>query len=72
MTAEEMENIWDRYYKADASRKNTKYGESGLGLPIVKQLVELHEGQITTESEPGKGTTFTLIFPRRKRHAKTE
>lgn len=66
MTEEEMENIWDRYYKADASRKNTKYGESGLGLPIVKQLVELHEGHIKLESTPGEGSTFTLIFPRIK------
>ena len=44
MSTEQMENIWDRYYKADASRKNTKYGESGLGLPIVKQLVEFMMG----------------------------
>jgi signal transduction histidine kinase len=66
MTEEQIENIWDRYYKADASRKNTKYGESGLGLPIVKQLVELHEGHIKVESTPGEGSTFTLIFPRIK------
>lgn len=72
MTAEELENIWDRYYKADASRKNTKYGESGLGLPIVKQLVELHEGQINVESEPGTGTTFNLVFPRMKTNNKME
>lgn len=66
MTEEQIENIWDRYYKADPSRKNTKYGESGLGLPIVKQLVELHDGHIKVESEPGLGTTFTMIFPRVK------
>lgn len=39
MTEEQILNIWDRYYKVDPSRKNTKYGESGLGLPIVQQLV---------------------------------
>lgn len=72
MTAEEMENIWDRYYKADASRKNTKYGESGLGLPIVKQLVELHEGHIKAESKPGKGSVFTMIFPRMKTTEESE
>ena len=66
MTFDEMSNIWDRYYKADPSRKNTKYGESGLGLPIVKQLVELHDGEIIVESEPNKGTTFTIEFPRTK------
>jgi len=64
MTEEQMENIWERYYKADSSRKNTKYGESGLGLSIVKKLVELHEGHIKAESQPGEGSTFTMIFPR--------
>lgn len=64
MTDDEMENIWDRYYKADPSRKNTKYGESGLGLSIVKQLVELHDGTINVSSKLGEGTAFTIEFPR--------
>lgn len=72
MAEEEMENIWDRYYKADVSRKNTKYGESGLGLPIVKQLVELHDGQIQVESSVDEGSTFTLYFPRKKSINKQE
>lgn len=72
MTEEEMENIWDRYYKADISRKNTKYGESGLGLPIVQQLVELHDGHIKVTSTPGEGSTFTLIFPRIKENHKED
>jgi len=63
MTAEEIQNIWERYYKADISRKNTKYGESGLGLAIVQQLVNLHGASIEVESLPGEGTTFTLSFP---------
>ena len=46
MTEEQILNIWDRYYKVDPSRKNTKYGESGLGLPIVQQLVRLHKGKL--------------------------
>jgi len=66
MTEEQLEHIWDRYYKADPSRKNTKYGESGLGLSIVKKLVELHDGHIKAESQPGEGSTFTMIFPRTK------
>lgn len=66
MTEEQIKNIWDRYYKADPSRKNTKYGESGLGLPIVKRLVELHDGEISVESEIGKGSTFKLSFPRKR------
>lgn len=63
MTDDQIRNIWDRYYKADPSRKNTKYGESGLGLSIVQQLVKLHNGTIEVQSEIDKGTTFTLIFP---------
>lgn len=63
MDQEQVKNIWDRYYKADPSRKNTKYGESGLGLSIVDQLVKLHGGSIQVESEPNVGTTFTISFP---------
>ena len=63
MTSEQVKNIWERYYKADPSRKNTKYGESGLGLAIVHQLVQLHHGTIEVQSEPDQGTTFTLTFP---------
>lgn len=66
MTDEQMKNIWDRYYKADPSRKNTKYGESGLGLAIVKQLVELHDGTIEVESEINKGSRFKLRFPKKR------
>lgn len=66
MTDTEMKNIWDRYYKADPSRKNTKYGESGLGLAIVKKLVDLHDGSITVESELGQGSQFELKFPKKR------
>lgn len=63
MSEDQLKNIWDRYYKADPSRKNRKFGESGLGLPIVQQLVRLHKGEINVESELGQGTTFTVTFP---------
>ncbi|MFV0558001.1 MAG: ATP-binding protein [Enterococcus sp.] len=58
-----LENIWDRYYKVDPSRKNKKFGESGLGLPIVQQLVRLHNGKIDVQSQIGQGTTFKISFP---------
>lgn len=61
--AHEIENIWKRFYKADISRTNNPYGEFGLGLSIVKQLVQFHEGEIQVTSEKGKGTTFTISFP---------
>ncbi|MSE05520.1 HAMP domain-containing protein, partial [Lactobacillus salivarius] len=70
MNEEQLRNIWERYYKADPSRKNTKYGESGLGLSIVHQLMQLHQGSVTVESKEGKGTTFTLRFPNKNELSK--
>lgn len=61
MTPEQLDNIWERCYKADRSRMSTKYGESGLGLAIVHQLVLLHGGKIDVKSQHGKGTTFTIF-----------
>lgn len=63
MTQEELELIWDRFYKADPSRAKDR-SETGLGLSIVKQLVEAHGGTIEVESTPGLGTTFKLSFPK--------
>lgn len=63
MTEEQMKNMWDRYYKADLSRTNKKYGESGLGMAIVQQLVRLHGASIHVDSKPNEGTSFTLTFP---------
>ncbi|WP_010171213.1 sensor histidine kinase [Bacillus coahuilensis] len=66
MSAEEVHSIWERFYKADLSRTNNPYGEFGLGLSIVKQLVLLHEGTIEVESTPLKGTQFTITLPKQK------
>lgn len=63
MTEEQTRNIWERYYKADISRMSTKYGESGLGLAIAQQLIQLHGGTITVESQLDEGSTFTVFFP---------
>ena len=65
MTEEQLKNIWERFYKADRSRMNTKYGESGIGLSLVRQLVKLHHGKITVQSKVNHGTTFTVYFPDR-------
>jgi signal transduction histidine kinase len=59
----EIENIWRRFYKADISRTTNPYGEFGLGLSIVKKLVQLHNGEIEVTSEPNKGTKFTIRMP---------
>lgn len=60
---DQLESIWERFYKVDVSRKNTKFGESGIGLAVVQSLVEAHGGSITVESEVGKGSTFKVILP---------
>jgi signal transduction histidine kinase len=42
---------------------STRSGGSGLGLPTVRRIVEAHHGQIVCDSEPGKGTRFTISLP---------
>jgi signal transduction histidine kinase len=59
----EIEKIWHRFYKADISRTSNPFGEFGLGLSIVKQLVQMHDGKISVDSERGKGTKFVIELP---------
>lgn len=58
---EHLPHIWERFYRADKSR--TDGNHSGLGLSMVKWIVEAHGGEITVESREGEGTTFTYVFP---------
>ncbi|EFV76822.1 hypothetical protein HMPREF1013_03010 [Bacillus sp. 2_A_57_CT2] len=58
-----ISQIFDRFYRVDSARK--KDG-TGLGLSIVKQIIELHTGEIRAVSQAGKGTTFTFTFFREK------
>ena len=57
----QRERLFERFYRVDPSRKETR--GAGIGLSIVKQLMEKHQGQVTVQSQEGKGTTFTCFFP---------
>ena len=59
---EDHEKIFSRFYRAGEELTQTVKG-SGIGLTIVKQLVEAHNGAIDVESEAGKGSTFTVNIP---------
>jgi len=59
---DKLERIFDRFYQVDDS-SGRAYGGSGIGLSLVKELVDLHKWEINIESEISKGTTFTLTIP---------
>ena len=54
--------VFDRFYRADPSRTRTG-GGSGIGLALVKHLVEAHGGRVWVESQVGQGATFSLALP---------
>jgi len=59
---EDLARIFERFYRVDKGRSREE-GGSGLGLSIVKHVMEIHKGTVHVESTPGKGSRFILTFP---------
>jgi signal transduction histidine kinase len=60
-----LPHVFDRFWQADGSSKR-KYQGVGIGLALVKELVEIQDGTVTVQSEVGKGTTFVVQLPYQK------
>ena len=63
MTPEQVERVFEKFYRVDSS--NTAVGGLGLGMNIVKEIVDAHHGSITIDSELGKGTCVKITLPKR-------
>ena len=61
MTPEVQERIFEKFYQGDTSHKALG---NGLGLALVKRIVELSDGLIEVISKPGQGSTFRVILPK--------
>ena len=57
-----MGKLFQKFYQVDPPTSR-RYGGTGLGLTITKQLIELHGGKINVKSEYGKGSTFSFTLP---------
>ncbi|HEU4643632.1 MAG TPA: PAS domain-containing protein, partial [Gemmatimonadaceae bacterium] len=63
----ELPRIFDRFHRVEGTRSRSHEG-SGIGLSLVRELVRLHGGEIGAESEPGRGSVFTVTVPMGSAH----
>ncbi|MFQ5677360.1 MAG: response regulator, partial [bacterium] len=71
IAADRLPHVFDRFYQVDSSHTREHEG-SGIGLALVKELVEMHSGNISVSSEEGRGSTFRVTLPMGKDHLKPE
>lgn len=62
MTPEDQERLFDRFFRGTAARSTSTAG-TGLGMPIVREIMGRHNGKVSFKSEPGQGTVFYLFIP---------
>jgi two-component system phosphate regulon sensor histidine kinase PhoR len=59
---DQLERLFERFYRTDKARSSAS-GGTGLGLSIVKHIAIAHKGSVTVQSEPGRGSTFSIVIP---------
>jgi signal transduction histidine kinase len=68
LSREDQQKVFEKFYRVCTGLVHESRG-SGLGLSLVKHIVEAHKGRVTVESEPGRGSTFTIYLPAREKAA---
>lgn len=68
---EQLPHIFGRFYQVHPGESSQQTG-TGIGLALVKELVELHKGSISVASQPGEGSVFTIILPLEQEHLQTD
>ena len=63
ISSEDQSRIFERFYRADSSRSSRNTYGAGLGLSMVRKIMEIHGGSVSVESVPQEGSTFFLLFP---------
>jgi signal transduction histidine kinase/ligand-binding sensor domain-containing protein/DNA-binding response OmpR family regulator len=71
IAADQIPHVFERFYQTDGASVINQLG-FGIGLSIVKEIVGLHSGEISVESEPGKGSIFTITLRKGKEHFPAE